>query len=116
MRHAPVACPTTATLRDAAQKMADEKVRTIIVVDGHGMPAGTSHVVDLLERVVLPGRPLATPVSEAMSTPVVSLPGSSTAYEAMHVMTSAASARWSSSGTGGSWAWSTSAISSPCSA
>ena len=86
VRHAPVACATTATLRDAAQKMADEKVRTIIVVDGRGMPVGLLTLVDLLERVVLPGRPLTAPVSEAMSTPIVSLPGSATAYEAMHVM------------------------------
>ncbi|MFO1324878.1 MAG: DUF294 nucleotidyltransferase-like domain-containing protein [Burkholderiales bacterium] len=86
VRHAPVACAATATLRDAAQKMADEKVRTIIVVDGRGAPVGLLTLVDLLERVVLPGRPLTSPVSEAMSTPIVSLPGTSTAYEAMHVM------------------------------
>ena len=86
VRHAPVACATTSTLRDAAQEMADEKVRTIIVVDGRGMPVGLLTLVDLLERVVLPGRPLTAPVSEAMSMPIVSLPGSATAYEAMHVM------------------------------
>ena len=75
VRHAPVTCAAGATLREAAQAMADQKVRTIIVVDGRAAPVGLLTLVDLLERVVLPGRPLTAPVSEAMSAPVVSLPG-----------------------------------------
>jgi len=43
-------------------------------------------LVDLLKRVVLPERPLATRVADVMSAPIVTLPGSATAYEAMHVM------------------------------
>ena len=86
VRHAPVCCPATATLREAAQTMADEKVRTIIVVDGRGAAVGMFTLVDLLQRIVLPERPLATPVTDVMSAPIVTLPGSATAYEAMHVM------------------------------
>jgi CBS domain-containing protein len=86
VRNAPVACAATATVREAAQKMADAKVRTIIVEDGAGAPVGMFTLVDLLQRVVLPERPLTRPVAEAMTSPIVTLPGSSTAYEAMHVM------------------------------
>ncbi len=86
VRHAPVACAATATLREAAQRMADEQVRTIVVVDGKGAPVGMLTLVDLLQRVVLPERPLSAAVADAMSAPIVTLPGTATAYEAMHVM------------------------------
>ena len=86
VRQTPVACPATATVREAAQQMADAKVRTIIVQDGKGAPVGMVTLVDLLQRVLLPEQPLATPVAAVMSTPIVTLPGSATAYEAMHVM------------------------------
>ena len=86
VRHAPVCCAATATLREAAQTMADEKVRTIVVVDGRGAAVGMFTLVDLLQRIVLPERPLATQVADVMSAPIVTLPGSATAYEAMHVM------------------------------
>ena len=86
VRHAPIACPATATLREAAQSMAAARVRTIIALDPRGAPIGMFTLVDLLERVVLPGRGLDGPLSEVMSSPVVALPASATAYEAMHVM------------------------------
>jgi CBS domain-containing protein len=86
VRNRPVACPATATLREAAQRMADERVRTIIALDAKGAPVGMFTLVDLLERVVLPGRPLDLPLAGLMSSPIISLPASATAYEAMHVM------------------------------
>jgi len=86
VRNAPVVCTATATLREAAQQMADAKVRTIIVQDDAGAPVGMFTLVDLLQRVLLPQRPLTLPVSEVMTAPIVTLPGSATAYEAMHVM------------------------------
>ena len=49
-------------------------------------PVGMFTLVDLLKRIVLPERPLATLVADVMSAPIVTLPGSATAYEAMHVM------------------------------
>ena len=85
-RNPPIACPATATLREAAQKMADAQVRTIIALDAGESPIGMFTLVDLLERVVLTGRPLDTPLSALMSSPLVTLPASATAYEAMHVM------------------------------
>ena len=86
VRNRPVTCPATASLREAAQRMADANVRTIIVLDPAEMPVGMFTLVDLLERVVLPGLSLDVAVAETMSSPVFSLPASATAYEAMHVM------------------------------
>jgi CBS domain-containing protein len=86
VRNAPVACPASATIGEAAQRMADARVRTIVALDDRGTPVGMFTLVDLLRRVVLPGRPLSSPLAEVMTAPIVTLPGSSTAYEAMHVM------------------------------
>jgi len=86
IRNRPIVCPATATLREAAQKMADAKVRTIIALDPGGAPVGMFTLVDLLERVVLPGLSLDLPLASTMSTPIVVLPASATAYEAMRVM------------------------------
>jgi len=86
VRHPPVACAATDTLRAAAQRMADARVRTIIALDPVGAPAGMFTLVDLLERVVLPGRSLERPLAETMTSPIITLPASATAYEAMHVM------------------------------
>jgi len=82
----PVAVAATAPIREALERMAEAKVRTIIVLDGDGSPTGMFTLVDLLRRVVLPGRPLTAPLSEVMSSPIVMLPGSATAHEALHVM------------------------------
>jgi len=86
VRHPPVSVPATAPLHEALQRMVDGRVRTLVVVDGSDSPVGVFTLVDLLRRVVLPGRSLATPVSEVMTAPIVALPASATAYEAMHVM------------------------------
>jgi len=86
VRNPPVACPASLAIGEAAQKMADARVRTIVALDERGAPLGIFTLVDLLRRVVLPGWPLSTPLAEVMTSPIVTLPGSSTAYEAMHEM------------------------------
>jgi CBS domain-containing protein len=86
VRNAPVVCPATATVREAAQKMADAKVRTIIALGRDDAPVGMFTLVDLLRRVVLPGRGLDTILSDVMTAPLVTLPASATASESMHVM------------------------------
>ena len=86
VRNAPVACPATAPLSEAARRMADARVRTIIALDEGGAPVGMFTLVDLLRRVVLPGRPLDTPLAAVMTSPVVALPATATASEGMHAM------------------------------
>jgi CBS domain-containing protein len=86
VRHPPVSCPADATLRDALQRMADARVRTLVVDGADGAPVGMFTLVDLLRRVALPERSLSTPLAEVMTSPIVTLPATATAYEAMHVM------------------------------
>jgi len=86
VRHPPVACQATVTLREAAQRMADARVRTIIALDPDLAPVGIFTLVDLLRRVVLTGRRLDAPLADVMTAPLVTLPASATASEAMHVM------------------------------
>lgn len=86
IRSPPVSVPATAPLKEALQRMVDGRVRTLVVVDAKHAPVGVFTLVDLLRRVALPERSLATPISEVMTTPTVALPASATAYEAMHVM------------------------------
>ena len=88
VRNSPIACAASAPLRVAAQSMADAKVRTIIALGSDGTPVGMFTLVDLLRRVVLPGRSLDAPLSEVMTSPLVTLPASTSASEAMHVMAS----------------------------
>ena len=66
--------------------MNEAKVRTVVAVDEDGRPAGLFTLVDLLRRVALPERSLATPLAEVMTTPVVTLEAGATAHEAMHEM------------------------------
>ncbi len=86
VRNPPIACRGTALLSEAARRMADAKVRTIVVLDEHDAPIGMFTLVDLLRRVVLAGRPLDTPLAEVMSAPIVTLPATATAYEALNLM------------------------------
>ncbi len=86
VRHSPVACPAREPISVAARRMADAKVRTIVVLDDGDAPVGMFTLVDLLRRVVLPERPLSTPLAEVMSKPIVTLSSSATAYEALNVM------------------------------
>ncbi len=86
VRNAPVACPATAPLSEAARRMAEARVRTIIALDEGGAPVGIFTLVDLLRRVVLPGLALDSPLAAAMTSPVVALPATASASEGMHTM------------------------------
>ena len=86
LRRAPVTCAATAPLSEALKAMREETVRTIVVVDPDGAPAGIFTLIDLLQRVVLTGKPLSTPTAEVMSAPAVTLPTTATASEALQTM------------------------------
>jgi len=86
VRQRPVSCPGDRPLSEAARRMAEGNVRTIVALDGAGAPIGIFTLVDLLKRVVLPQRPLSTPLAEVMTSPVVTLPASASAYDALNVM------------------------------
>lgn len=86
VRREPIASPASAPLADALARMRDARVRTIVVTGEGGEPVGVFTLVDLLNRVVLPGMPLTTPLCDVMSAPAVTLPADATAHEAMETM------------------------------
>jgi CBS domain-containing protein len=86
VRRGPVTCPAAGPLADALVAMNEQRVRTIIATDGDGRPIGVFTLVDLLRRVALPRRSLDIALREVMSSPIVVLPGSATANEALALM------------------------------
>ena len=88
VRRDPVYCPAGTTVRDALERMSREGVRTIAVVDDARRPVGVFTLTDLMERVVLPGVPLTTPVAEVMTAEPVLVDELSTAQEGLALMAS----------------------------
>jgi CBS domain-containing protein len=88
VRREPVYCTAAATVREALERMSEEGVRTIAVVDGQRRPLGIFTLLDLMERVVLPGVPLSTPVQQVMTTKPAMLDELSNAQEGLALMAS----------------------------
>ncbi|HEX9836665.1 MAG TPA: CBS domain-containing protein, partial [Alphaproteobacteria bacterium] len=80
--------PATATVREAAQKMARRDVRSVLVTKGsklEGIFTGT----DLIARVVAPGLdPDATPLGQVMTRNPRTVSPAETAIEALRCMDS----------------------------
>jgi len=57
LRRQPVLCPQDTTLGEAIQRMHAERVGSIVVVDGDGVPAGIFTTVDLLESAAARASP-----------------------------------------------------------
>ena len=77
--------PTT-TVHTAVCRMADRNVAAVLVLD-NGKLWGIFTERDLLRRVVAQGRdPAETPIVDVMSTEIVSIGASRTAFEAYRLM------------------------------
>jgi len=87
LRRAPVACGPETPLHDALTRMHNERVGSIVVVDADKRPVGVFTLHDVLARVALPQRELATAISEVMTPKPFTLPSTSLAYEAALLMT-----------------------------
>jgi len=88
VRRDPVYCAADTPIRQALERMSEQGVRTIAVVDAQRRPLGVFTLLDLMERVVLPGMPLDTPVAEAMTRHPAMLDELSTAQEGLALMAS----------------------------
>jgi CBS domain-containing protein len=86
IRRPPVTARASAPLIEALEAMRGATVRTVVVVDDQDSPVGIFTLIDLLERVVLQGKPLSTPMKDVMTSPAVTLPASAAAYEALQVI------------------------------
>lgn len=84
VNRAPIALEASASIRDAAALMAAERVSSALVRDGTTWGIVTDR--DLRSRVLAEGRSSERPVSEVASTPLVSLPETSTAGEVLAAM------------------------------
>jgi CBS domain-containing protein len=71
VRRAPVTCPLTMPVREAAALMARERVSSLLVEGGKDLGILTDR--DLRTRVLATGRSSDTPVEEVMTSPVVTL-------------------------------------------
>jgi CBS domain-containing protein len=86
VRRDPIYCLADTPVRYALERMSTEGVRTIAVVDDARRPVGVFTLIDLMERVVLPGAPLSTPVADVMSRGPVVVDELTTAQEGLALM------------------------------
>jgi CBS domain-containing protein len=69
----PLSCAADTPLGEALQAMHRERVGSIVVVDGAGVPAGIFTTSDLISRVALPQAGLGIPVERVMTRNPVTL-------------------------------------------
>ncbi len=86
VRRNPVFCETGTPIRAALESMRRERISSIPVVDGSQRPVGIFTQTDLLERVVLEGVDLATPISTVMTHGPGTIDEMATAQEALAQM------------------------------
>jgi CBS domain-containing protein len=82
----PLAVQPETPLRQTLQTMSEAGIGSMVVVDQAGKPLGIFTRSDLLDRVVLAGLPLESPISAAMSASPLTLDEHATAYDAMLAM------------------------------
>ncbi|WP_135255549.1 putative nucleotidyltransferase substrate binding domain-containing protein [Thermus caldilimi] len=83
VRRPPAFIPPSATVEEAAKKMRQEGISSLLV---EGEPPGILTDRDLRNRVLAEGRPPSTPVGEVMTSPLFSLPAETPLYEALAAM------------------------------
>lgn len=66
----PLACTPQTPLGEALTRMQERRVGSVVVLDAADAPLGILTRHDVLDRVTLPQRSLATPMAEVMTTPV----------------------------------------------
>lgn len=75
------------TVRDAIQTMSDANIGAVVAVDD-GKPAGIFTERDYLRKIALQGRSSnATPISEVMSSPLITVAPDEPSRDAMSTMT-----------------------------
>lgn len=85
-RRAPVTCRPDTPLREALERIRDNRISAIVIVDEAMHPVGVFSVRDLIGRIILPGTPLDTPMEAVMTPNPMTLPPSAHAFEAALMM------------------------------
>jgi len=86
LRRDPVYCTTGSPIREALEAMSEERVASIAVVDPEQRPVGIFTLSDLLNRVVLSGVPLETPIARVMTPDPCTVDELATAQEGLALM------------------------------
>jgi signal-transduction protein with cAMP-binding, CBS, and nucleotidyltransferase domain len=77
----------TCSIQEVARKMRDSDVSSLVVVDTNGKPVGIVTERDIITKVCINNVPTSTVISkEIMSTPVISIKGSSSTSTAAEMM------------------------------
>lgn len=72
----PVTCDSNRSVQEAAIKMREKRVGSIIIVNDKNLPQGILTDRDLRNKIVTGDLPLNTPVADIMSSPVICIPPS----------------------------------------
>ncbi len=83
VRREPVTASVATSIREAARRMAEHRISSIIVVDEDGEPAGIVTDRDLREKVVAAGRDLGLGLGVFMSSPLIGIEGGEHCFEAL---------------------------------
>jgi CBS domain-containing protein len=86
LRRAPIFCAPDTALADALQTMEDHRIGSLPIVDADARPLGVFTRQDVIGRIVLPQRPLRSPIRDVMSAPAITLPADATAADAALMM------------------------------
>ncbi len=87
IRRPPASVPPSGSIREALERMNDERIGSVLIAENGGAPLGILTFGDVLRRVVLAEEgDLWRPVEEVMTRGVVSLPDSASAYDAVLLM------------------------------
>lgn len=74
---------TDSTIQEAANRMAQNKISSVVVIDNSGLPAGIVTDRDLREKVVAKGRDVKEPIKNIMSLPLIRIDADDYCYEAI---------------------------------
>jgi CBS domain-containing protein len=86
VRRPPLQLGGASTVREAAELMARERASSVLVSGGSPDRLGILTDRDLRAKVVAAGRSAETPASEVMTSPVIAVPGETTAAEVLTLM------------------------------
>lgn len=82
----PITLPDTATAHQASIKMSEASSSSLLVLNQNQQTCGIVTNTDLRNRLLTPGLPFSTPVTEIMSTQVFSVEHTQQVFEAMLLM------------------------------
>ncbi|OOY54561.1 putative nucleotidyltransferase substrate binding domain-containing protein [Solemya velum gill symbiont] len=83
----PICIKSDKTVYEAAKYMSEVKVSSLLISDDDNNLAGILTDRDIRSRLVAKGKPLETPVSEIMTSGILTINGDSSAFDALMMMT-----------------------------